>query len=161
MLEALAGFDHSEVRCEIAGDGPSMTDLRSAAARLGLDSVVTFHGAIPWSEAPRFLASFDVFFSLDIVPHEVQAAIQEAMMCGRAILTSGPRLLSEPATLSYGYDIGACGDIDAIRSVLITFIRDRELVRRFGEAARTRAISRFSSDAIENTLGKVYRSLTL
>ena len=161
MLEALAGLDHREVRCEIAGDGPGLTDLRSTAARLGLDSVVTFHGAVPWSKAPGFLASLDVFFSLDVFPHEALAAVQEAMMCGCAILTSGPRLLSEPVPLSYGYDIGSGGDIDTIRSVLITFIRDGELVRRFGEAARTRAISQFSSDAIRNTLGKVYRSLTL
>lgn len=157
LLAALQGFDQRQIRCDIAGSGPSLPNLLSQVAKLDLGRLVTFRGRLPWSEVPGFLASLDAVFSLDRVPHEAQALVQEAMMCGCGVIVAGPRALSDPEILPYGFDIGSSDDIVTLRTILESLVRDRTLARRLGERAREHAMSKFSEQAVARALRDAYR----
>ena len=70
----------------VVGDGDERTNLEEQARGLNLGAAVRFVGAVPQEEVGRYLATADVFLSLNELSN-VGNPLLEAMLSGRCILT--------------------------------------------------------------------------
>ncbi|MCS7002411.1 MAG: glycosyltransferase, partial [Dehalococcoidia bacterium] len=102
---------------------------------------VTFRGAIPWDEAPRFLASADCFVlpsqpdpsgNLDGLP----TTLLEAMACGAPVIASN--VAGAPLVVAHGVNglLTPPAQPAALADAVIALAHDPSLRRRLGAAAR-------------------------
>jgi len=88
LLKAAASLSrHSVIALHILGDGPERKRLESLAADLELSGHATFHGTVPPSEVPGFLASSDAL----VLPSRKEGRpniVLEAMAAGVPVVAS-------------------------------------------------------------------------
>jgi sugar transferase (PEP-CTERM/EpsH1 system associated) len=125
----------------LVGDGPLLSELQALAEKLGVAQAVHFAGYQP-SSAP-YLQAMDVFALTSRSEGMPQAAI-EASATTLPVVASRvgglPELIEDGVTGA----LFPVGDTDALASHLCRLLTDREEARRMGQAARERAVSRFS-----------------
>jgi len=118
------------------GDGPLRPALERYAADRNL-SQVYFAGFKNQSELPQFYAMADLFVLPSSTEEVSPLVINEAMCSGLPIVISD----AIPSSVDYvrsgknGY-IFPCGDVAALRDVLIHLLADRERLAAFGERSR-------------------------
>ena len=86
LIEAVASSELN-ISLKIAGDGPERENLMSMVEKFGLNGKVIFIGRIDHSAMRHFYNSIDIYVALDNVPSEAKISLQEAMMCGCAVIS--------------------------------------------------------------------------
>jgi len=151
-------------RLVIAGKGPELENLRQETAALGLQQVVLFLGAVPYSKLPQLLAESDVF----VLPSKRDESGQteslgvstiEAMLAGLACVGSNvggiPEVIQDQLT---GFLVPAASPTD-IACCVNKLLTNSVLRTRMGQAGRQRAEAMFSLDTYANKTLAMYREL--
>ena len=161
-----------ETRFVIGGWGSQESDLRKAAAALGVSHRFDFVGKIPNPEVPGYLAVAAVVVfpsSMESTSH----ACLEAMAMGKPVVASRigglAELLGEEgrgilvdlfASDGSTYDAPAALDRDAmlrLAGVIAGLLLDPDRARRLGEAARSYALAHFDWNVLVDRIVRVYR----
>jgi glycosyltransferase involved in cell wall biosynthesis len=135
LLEAAARLKQQGVQLRYCwgGEGPERGNLEELALRLGLHDDVSFLGFV--SDAPRFLASVDVF-ALPSLFEGLGVAVLEAMAAGKPVVASAvggiPELVQDQTT---GILVPP-GDCEALAGALSRLASNPELMRAMGDAGR-------------------------
>lgn len=144
-------------RLLLVGDGPLEAQLRQWSQQLGLQHRVHFLGRR--SDVPEILASSDLF-ALTSDTEGLSCSILEAMSAGLPTVATAvggnPELIIDGET---GFLI-APGDEEALYLRLQTLARDPALRQQFGQAARQRATTLFSLDAMLEGYLRLYPAPT-
>jgi glycosyltransferase involved in cell wall biosynthesis len=129
-----------EAHLLIVGAGPLMADLASLAAEFGVDRVTHFLGYQP--EPQRYLHLIDIF-ALTSVSEGIPQALLEASSAGIPAVAS--QVGGVPEVIDHGRTglLFPSGDVNALTRGIITLLKDREMARRIGGAARERVESLF------------------
>lgn len=121
-------------------------ELRALARELEIEESVVFAGPAPPDRIPYFLGLTDVFCLLSSY-EGMPMAVLEAMQAGIPVVATdayGQRdLLADGAGVLVPPD-----DVPAAAAAIESLVRDAELRKRIGAAARERARSRFSWDLV-------------
>jgi len=139
----------------IAGDGPLEASLEQEARNLGVTDCVRFIGHT--NDIPTLLS--DSAFLVHTSDNEgCPNAVMEAMACGRAVVAMDagdiPHLVEDGKT---GFVVRR-GDIETLVERMVTLIADRDLCRRMGEAARTKAEQDFGLNRLVEETLTAYRA---
>lgn len=148
---------HPECRFLIAGDGPEREHLRTLAASLGLREAVTFAGQV--RDMTSALAAMDVY----VLPSRAEAisiGLMEAMAAGRAVVASGVGGVSEVATHRLNALVVTPDDPYGLSQSVSDLLRNDDLRRRLGVAARQRIAAHFTLDAMVRRTEHLYTVLT-
>jgi glycosyltransferase involved in cell wall biosynthesis len=155
-LEAIKGFDYliravadlsargTPVQLEIIGDGPERVHLTQLAEQLGIRSLVTFRGLMPFEQVREAMAEATILVHPSIgLGDAVPTVIKEAMAVGAPIVASAvagiPELL----------DGGRCGvlvppcDPQALSAAVGKLLGDEPLREWYASAAREFAERQF------------------
>jgi glycosyltransferase involved in cell wall biosynthesis len=139
--------DHrSRVRLLMIGSGPEQDAARRVIAAAGFDDAVRFTGLVEQGDGPRHLAACDVLAS----PHVPNAdgspffgsptKLFEYMAMGRGIVASSLEQIGEVLRHGETAWLVPPADASALAAGLDRLIRDPELRRALGAAARSDAI---------------------
>ncbi len=129
---------------------PDLARLRALAARLGLESRVTFTGLLPPSEIPGRLAQADIL----VLPNPASAIsthatsplkLFEYMAAGKAIVASSLPAIREVLTHDVNAVLVTPGDADALAAGICRLADDGALRDALGRAARA-AVAEYSWD---------------
>lgn len=158
LLKAAALIARAEPAAKllVVGDGPLRRSLEEQARGLGLNGGVRFLGAIP--QAARLLPHFDVFV-LSSVWEGMSNGLLEAMAAGRPVVAT--RVGGNPEVIVDG-ETGLLvppKNPQALAEAVLRLLRDRELARRLGEAARRRVESEFTLEQMVQRLEALYDDL--
>jgi glycosyltransferase involved in cell wall biosynthesis len=138
---------------DIAGSGPREVELRSLAARLGIDAVVRWRGEIGHDRLPDAYRESDVFVLSS--RHEAQGMVAlEAAACG--VPVAGTHVGVLPELASGGARIAPVGDADRLADCIAALLDDDGARRRAGEAARAMAETEFELARCASRFLKTY-----
>jgi glycosyltransferase involved in cell wall biosynthesis len=143
-------------RLDIVGDGELREPLERLAADLALDEIVTFHGM--QQDIRPFLASADAFV-LSSVSEGIALTLLEAMAAGLPIVATdvgGNREVVIPGETGF---LVPAGDPAALAGGMTALFSNPDRMRRFGSAARRRAVAEFSVGATVAAYETLYLSL--
>ncbi|MBK7792267.1 MAG: glycosyltransferase family 4 protein [Betaproteobacteria bacterium] len=157
LFEALAqdraGWAHWQVI--VVGDGPYRDRLEAGLARLGLAADVRFVGqqqdVVPWLQA------LDLFTLPSYGEEGVPQAIMQAMACGLPVVSTPVGAITEAVAADVTGLVVRPRDAAALGAGLARLRGDAALRRRFGSAARERAVARFGLAAMLDRMEQVFR----
>ncbi len=148
---AAARTEVPELTLEIAGAGPLDAELRAAAP-----AGVTLLGRVaPIREVYERNA-------IVVAPSRGEGfgmVALEAAERGRATIVSDVGGLPEIVADGETGIVVPTEDVDALARAIVVLVRDQELVRQYGHAARRRALDQFSAGASADGVEAVYRDL--
>jgi len=154
LLEALALSDNS-ISLKIAGEGPEMHNLISLSRKLSLEKQVTFLGRIDHSSIANFYNSIDIYAALYDAPTEVKASVQEAMMCGCAIISGESGTLDPIIKKDWGFIVNL-QSVESIAAAINTLFKDRSTLEEMKAQAQKFAHQHFSSAAVLDKMKQLY-----
>jgi glycosyltransferase involved in cell wall biosynthesis len=139
---ALMHNDMPEVPLVLVGDGPLVAEHKALAARLGITHRVIFQGETPHSEVPGYLSSCALFV-LASRSEGFSITLLEAAYHGRPIICT--RVGGSPELISSGINglLVEPDDPSALAAEMLRVLRNGDLARRLGNAARETVRSRF------------------
>jgi glycosyltransferase involved in cell wall biosynthesis len=147
LVEAMRDVvkESPEVVCLIVGDGPERPQVEAAAARDGLSEHVLCAGRVPHTEVTRYYSLIDVF----VVPRRRARVTElvtplkplEAMAMGKALLVSDVGGLTELVTDGKTGLTFSAEQPDNLARQLLRLVREAELRRRLGTAAREEVVA--------------------
>jgi rhamnosyl/mannosyltransferase len=158
LLEAMPHVDATLV---IGGDGPERGRLEMQARALGIEAKVRFLGDVAEADKPALYRAADVF----VLPAHLRAeafgiALAEALASGLPCVSTELGTGTSYANLhSVSGLVVPPGDPLALASALNTLLADPASRRRYGEAARQRAVELFSLEAMVGGVEAVYRAV--
>ena len=133
LLDALAGLPLGDWEVIVAGDGPTLPDLKAQAARLGLP--VSFAGFVK-GQALEELYATSAIFIFPSLRDNFPVVLLEALSAGCAVITSDvsgmPEVVGDAGLLT------PPGDVAALRAALERLIGDAALREELGARARAR-----------------------
>jgi sugar transferase (PEP-CTERM/EpsH1 system associated) len=144
------------LRLAIVGDGPLLPGLRQLAHDLGIADLAWFAGAV--SNVPEVLHLLDVFV-LPSLNEGISNTILEAMASGLPVVATrvgGNVEIVEDGRWGRLFD---AGNVAMLSRILGEYMREAELRRAHGTAARRAALERFGLDTMVAQYGAVYESL--
>lgn len=135
-LPCLAEPGLEQARLVLIGHGPAREELESEARRLGVAARLHFVPSVPHEEIPGLLPAFDVALLPAINAYASPLKLHEYMAAGIATVAPDQPNLRE--VLSPGRDalLVPVGDGDALRGAVLRLLREPELARALGAAAR-------------------------
>ena len=157
LLDALAlatsGDAMPEAHLHLVGSGPCEHALRALTHRLGLDSRVTFHGAVPHERLAAYYRAADVCVLSSRFESQAMV-ILEAAACGRLTIGTRVGLLAE-----VGDDPAAAppGDPRALAALLTS--RLRQLPWPGPRSERAHVVSHYGLQPATDRFVSVYRGL--
>jgi glycosyltransferase involved in cell wall biosynthesis len=129
--------ERPDLRLVLIGDGPAKDSLQLLASELGVAERVTFTGALPFEEIPRFLKAADAFSFASIT--ETQGIVTiEAMAAGLPIVAvdgSGTRDVVEHGKQGFLVE----NDPNALAKGISKLLSDPQRVKRFSSSALKKA----------------------
>ena len=146
---------HLDFRLEFAGNGPLRQELEELARALGVGGRVTFWGHI--DDVSRFIAASTFLVHTSDV-EGCPNVVMEAMACGRAVIATDVgdvRSLVEDGTT--GFVIEPNDDAGLADRIAI-LVKDRDLCRQMGTAARNKAVRHFGFDRVVQETFAAYRA---
>jgi glycosyltransferase involved in cell wall biosynthesis len=144
-----------DARYVICGQGPEERALR-ALAESSVPGAVAFLGQV--KDVRPVLASVDVFVH-PALREALGVAVLEAMAMGKAIVASA--IGGIPEAIAHGVSglLVPAGDAKALAEAILRLLRDSELRQAMGRAARKRAETLFSVEAMLTATEDLYYSL--
>lgn len=152
LLERHPGLRH-RLRLAVIGDGPVLADLRALAATLRIEDGVWLPGA--QDHVAELLRGFDVFV-LPSLNEGISNTILEAMATGLPVVATAVGGNVELVEDDVSGRFFAPGDVPALAGILERYAADSALRRAHSEAARRRAVERFSLEAMIGQYLQVY-----
>lgn len=146
------------VKLAIVGNGPSLPELQTRAASLGLGEHVLFLPSR--DDVADVLRGIDIFV-LPSLSEAFSNSLMEAMACGCCAVASTAG--GNPELVSHG-ETGLLfppRDADALASRLRLLIENQELRARLAEAGSRWIQRNFSQEASARRMAEIYRSLLL
>ncbi|MCP2165537.1 GT4 family glycosyltransferase PelF [Goodfellowiella coeruleoviolacea] len=148
-----------EARLRMFGSAPKggqhyLDRCRELANRLGIGGAATFEGRI---ELIRDAYAAGHVVALSSISEGFPYSVIEAMTCGRACVATDVGGVSEA--------VGETGlvvpprDPEAMAEAFLVLLRDNELRRQLGKAARERALEYFTVDRAVGTFEQIYAML--
>jgi sugar transferase (PEP-CTERM/EpsH1 system associated) len=132
---------HEHARLVIVGDGPAAGEIRKLIDAAGLGGFVWMPGARP--DVADLMRAMDVFV-LPSLNEGISNTILEAMASGLPVVATrvggNPELVDEGRT----GELCAPRDVEALARALECYVTDADRRRAHSEAARRRAVERFS-----------------
>ena len=159
VIQAVARLRHEglHVSLALAGDGPLRDELVRAAHDLRIDDCVYFLGNI--IDVDRLYQAIDIFV-LNSHSEGMSNTILEAMASGRPIVAtdvgSNPELVVAGRT---GMLVPA-DDVGILTDTLMDLIRNPDMRKELGVAARRRAEDEYSLDRMVHKYESVYERLS-
>ena len=131
---------HKDVRLTMIGpdkgDG-SLQKTRQTAARLGVEAVVDFMGAVPKQDVPGLLAQGDIFLNTTNYDN-TPVSVLEAMACGLPVISTNvggiPRLLEDNETAL----LVPPANVEAMTQAVIRLFQEPNLGLRLARNGRKR-----------------------
>jgi len=139
---ALARRLEPTLRLSMVGDGPDAGAVKATATRLGVASLIQWHGRVSREQIPALLASHDVFLFTSVRDTSGNALL-EAMAAGLPAVTLLHHGQAEIATDQTAIRIPPTQPSPtaaAIAEALVSLARNPQLRHRMGEAARQRVL---------------------
>ncbi len=155
LLDALALLHRDDVVLLVAGAGPAEEAYRELARERGLKRAVFFLGHRPQRELPALYNTCDLLVLPSVSLESFGMVVLEAMSSGKpAVVTSlpGPSSLVENGT--YGL-VAKRGDASDLAAKIEQLLENAGLRTRMGRAARERAVSSYSWNAIGDRLERI------
>lgn len=153
---ALLAGRYAQARFVIVGDGASRRELEKQAHRLGLAGRVVFTGTRLDVAAILSQATISVAPSLS---EGLSNVVLESMAAGVPVVATRvggtPEILDDGVT---GLLVPPC-DASALAGAIGRLLGNEALARRLGEAARARAVNRFSMHHMVRQTEGLYRAL--
>jgi len=139
LLRAFARLhaDHPDMRLILIGDGPARQTLESLSSELGVDDQVTFTGAVPFEEIPRYLKAADLFAFASVTETQGLVTI-EAMAAGLPVVAvdgPGTRDIIEHGKQGFLTE----NDPDALAKGMEKLLSDSQRRKRFSNNALKKA----------------------
>jgi sugar transferase (PEP-CTERM/EpsH1 system associated) len=144
----------SRLRLVIIGDGPLRGALQSQAQQAGIAELCWFTGAS--NQVPQCLRLLQVFV-LPSLNEGISNTLLEAMASGLPTVVTpvgGNTELVEPGVTGTFFPVG---DVAALAAVLAKYLAQPALAQQQGQAARARALDRFSLQAMVRNYRALYR----
>ena len=146
----------------IAGDGPRRQELEDKAARLGLESVVEFEGAIDRDRVVEILSDSDILIAPSIVAQSGQTegvpnVLKEAMACGVPAIgtrVGGVAELIEHGTNGY---LVPQKDADAIAACVRTILEQQDSLPEVLDRARESIEKEYDLQRLNSDLENLYQ----
>jgi len=158
----LDSFDGVDGRLVVVGDGPEREPLESRAAETAAESEIRVLGEVDDATLAAWYERADVLVLPSVAPSEAFGVVQlEAMAHG--VPTVNTDLPTGVPWVSVDGETGVTvppGDAAALGDALRRLAADPEERRRLGAAARERVESRFTADAMVDSLRAIYRSVS-
>ena len=126
--------------------------------KLGLDGEVIFTGYVPEAEKVPTLNLADVFVFPSLL-EGFPLAPQEAMSCGKPVVAFRVASLGEMVDDGKSGFLVARNDRSAFVERVLTLLRDRELLARFGAASAERVDRNFRWDMTVRRVLEVYQEV--
>jgi 1,2-diacylglycerol 3-alpha-glucosyltransferase len=139
LLQAFAKvhLEHSKVRLVLIGDGPARPSLETLASELGVQDRVTFTGALPFEEIPRYLKAADLFAFASVTETQGLVTI-EAMAAGLPVVAvDGPGTRDIVEHGKQGFLVE--NDAEALAKGLHRLLSDAQKIKRFSANALKKA----------------------
>ena len=159
LVEAAAPATRAgDLRLDIVGDGPQMSELRAQVDRLGVARSVTFHGWQGQDRVAELLRASDLF-AFPSIREFGGGAVLEAMACALPPLVvdyGGP---GELVTADAGYAValsGRAGIVQSLQDVLGRILANPHELACKGQAARSRVERHFTWAKKAEQLHAVY-----
>lgn len=148
-----------EARLLVAGTGPLLESLRNQAARIGCLEQVRFLGFV--HDMRSFMGACDVlaFPTAPEIGEGFGLASLEAMAAGRPVVATAVGPLPEIVVDGQTGFLVRSGSPEAMTMALVQLVRDGELRKRMGGAARSRTIECFALDTMVDRTVSVYESV--
>jgi glycosyltransferase involved in cell wall biosynthesis len=156
LLQALARLRRPNVYLLIVGQGKDEARLRRLARQSGLASQVHFTGFIPHEELPAYLSAADIFVMPTLCVEALPMALLEAMACGLPIIASDIGGISTAIDHKQNGLLFPPGDVDQLTSYIGRLLDEPRLAQALGDAARAKAIERFSMERMVRDTEEVF-----
>jgi len=158
LLRAVAKMrrDYPALSCDIIGDGPERSHLARMTENLGLASVVRFHGRQSRSQVANAMRRCTVF----VLPSRYEGlgmVYLEAMATGKPVVACREQGIAEIIEHGKTGWLIDPGDVEGLVGALRFLLREREVGKRTGAAARHVVEQNFSLQAQAAQLAQVYR----
>lgn len=143
----------------IIGEGIERPRLEQLIQELGLHDRVRLLGSVNDCERIKLMCLADVFVMPSVTNAETFGLVQlEAMAAGRPVVNTALDT-AVPRVARHGMEAITVppGDVAKLGEAIDILIRDPERRRRMGLAARTRALTRYSTTAFRQGMETVYR----
>jgi 1,2-diacylglycerol 3-alpha-glucosyltransferase len=134
---AQAYAERPDLRLVLIGDGPAKDSLQLLGSELGIAERVTFTGALPFEEVPRYLKAADAFSFASITETQGLVTI-EAMAAGLPIVAvngSGTRDIVEHGKQGFLVE----NDPNALAKGISKLLSDPQRLKRFSNNALKKA----------------------
>jgi len=153
VLDVLAALKNKNVQLLIVGEGPLLGELKKRVARLCLTEKVIFAGRR--SNIREILSIVDVFM-LPSLKEGLPMALLEAMACGKAVISS--RVGEIENVIEHGFNgvIVEPGDAFTLTQAMEKFMKQRDLIKKFGYEARKTVEKYFSSQTMTRKYCHLY-----
>jgi L-malate glycosyltransferase len=159
LLDAAARLtgDYPDLVCRIAGEGEMRGALEASARQRGLADRFHLLGSV--ADVPTFLAGLDVA----ILPSRSEGmsnALLEYMAAGRAIVATSVGAAAELIDDGVHGLLVPPNDAKKLAEAIDRLLKNPELARRMGEAARRRVRERYSREAMVERFTDFYERLS-
>jgi len=128
---------YPNLRLVLIGDGPAKEALEALASELGIAEHVTFTGALPFDEVPRYLKAADAFIFASVTETQGLVTI-EAMAAGLPVVAvdgSGTRDIVDHGKQGFLVE----NDVDALAKGINKLLADPQRMKRFSNSALKKA----------------------
>ncbi len=142
-----------DARLVLVGDGPEFGRTQALIAELGLVDRVRFVGVV--DEVTPLLAGADLL----LLPSETESfglVALEAMASGVPVVASRVGGLPEVVEDGVSGFLAPVGDVEAMADRALTILADCATQKRFGRAARERAVARFDWHQVVPRYEEIY-----
>ena len=146
----------------IAGDGPRRQELEDKAARLGLESVVAFEGAVDRDRVVRILRDSDILIAPSVIAESGQTegvpnVLKEAMACG--VPAIGTRVGGVAELIEHGTNgfLVPQKDADAIADCIRTILDQQDSLPEILSRARESIERDYDLRRLNSDLENVYQ----
>ena len=157
LIEAVASCELN-ISLKIAGDGPERGNLMSLVEKFDLNGKVIFIGRIDHSAMKHFYNSIDIYVALDNGPSEAKISLQEAMMCGCAVISGETDVKNFIARREWGMVVNPDSISDIVRAINLICNNPQNLLKIKNNAKRY-ADEQFSANSILNRYQDIFKTM--
>ncbi len=145
------------IRLTFVGSGPDLPNLKREVTEKGLESSVTFCGALNHDQTRQQLAEADIFALASFaegIPVALMEAMAMAIPCVSTCIAGIPELIRDNKD---GLLVPA-SSVECLASALESLVVDRDLRERLGAAGRARVIERYNLPVNLKLLASTFES---